>query len=118
MTDTPLTPSTIVRLRREAAEAQHVHERVAIYPDEAFRLLDAYEQNAALRKFAEHALGQWSWGWHIPDGGDLQDVAEKLGLIVKVPADEAFREEYDSDEMFAPVWSDAARSHADTKASE
>ena len=37
-----------------------------------------------LRKFAEHALGQYCWGYAEPDGADLQEEAERLGLIVEV----------------------------------
>ena len=59
-------------------------------------------ENAKLRDFFE-AVFEDAWDLCVADGGDLQDTAERLGLIVKVPADEQFKDEYDSDEMF--VWS-------------
>lgn len=56
-----------------------------------------------LREFTEYVLNTECWG-RVLDGGDLQDKAEKLGLIVEVPADAEFRDEYDADTMFVPAW--------------
>jgi len=67
---------------------------------EVWEPMDA--ENAKLREFFE-AVFEDAWDLCVADGGDLQDTAERLGLIVKVPADEQFKDEYDSDEMF--VWS-------------
>ena len=64
-------------------------------------------ENAKLREFFEVVFKDL-WDLHDPDGGDLQDTAERLGLIVKVPADEQFRDEYDGDEMFVWSWSPLA----------
>ena len=60
-------------------------------------------ENTKLREFFE-AVFEAVWDMSDPDGGDLQDAAERLGLIVRVPADEQFRDEYDADEMFVWVW--------------
>lgn len=85
------------------------HEEVRRQRDDFVDALRKAEAEVGrLREFAEYALGQCSWGWNIPDGGSMQDKAEKLGLIVKVPADENFRAEYDSDEMFVCAWSPLA----------
>ena len=49
-----------------------------------------------------------------PDGGDIQDKADEMGLLklVKVdPKDERYKDwcdEYDSDEMYFPYWSEEA----------
>ena len=69
---------------------------------------DAMRERDVLRVFAESVLREVCWGYDA-DGGSVQDKAESLGLIVRVPADEAFREDFDADEMFVPAWSDAAR---------
>lgn len=71
---------------------------------EAVILLDAYEENRKLREFAEYSLGQYSWGWNIPDGGSMQDKAEKLGIIVRVPASPEFRDDYDAETMYVCAW--------------
>ena len=47
--------------------------------------------------------------WDIADGGDLQDTAEALGLLVRVPADEQFRDEWGADEMLVWSWHPLAR---------
>jgi len=64
-------------------------------------------ENTKLREFFE-AVFEDAWDLCVADGGDLQDTAERLGLIVKVPADEQFRDEYDGDEMFVWSWSPLA----------
>ena len=68
---------------------------------------ELFTENAKLREFFEVVFKDL-WDLHDPDGGDLQDTAERLGLIVKVPADEQFRDEYDGDEMFVWSWSPLA----------
>lgn len=59
----------------------------------------------ALRWCAEAA-----WEGSSIEGYDFQDMMEREGLMVEVPADEAFREEWDSDTMYVLAWSDLARS--------
>lgn len=45
--------------------------------------LRAQEQNEAMRKFCRYVVREYCWGYTSqPDGGDIQDVAEKLGIIV------------------------------------
>ena len=39
------------------------------------------------------------------DGGSWQDMMERLGLLVEVPASEAFREDWDCDTMYVLAWS-------------
>ena len=82
----------IERLEKESVQLRDALYRIA--------LLEA--ENTKLREFFE-AVFEDAWGLYLADGGDLQDTAERLGLIVRVPADERFRDEYDADEMF--VWS-------------
>ncbi len=43
------------------------------------------------------------------DGGDFQDLLEKKGLIVSVPASEDVASEYETDVMFVVKWSPDAR---------
>jgi hypothetical protein len=38
------------------------------------------------------------------DGGDFHDAAERLGLLVTVPADEDFKAEFDADTMNVWAW--------------
>ena len=64
-------------------------------------------ENAKLREFFE-AVFEDAWDLCVADGGDLQDTAERLGLIVRVPADAQFRDEYGADEMFVWSWSSLA----------
>ncbi len=72
-----------------------------------------------LREFVEWCMATASWQGYDLHGGDMQDKAEELGLLAKVPADEAFREEYDSDEMFVVAWSPlAALLHQQRRGSE
>lgn len=78
-------------------------------PFEVAALLDAYEENRRLREFAEYVLDTHCWGRYDTDGGDTQGKAEKLGIIVEVPASPEFRDEYDAETMYACAWSDAAR---------
>ena len=64
------SPTALLALARE------VSERRAAEADEIRRL----------REFAAKIIGEWSWG-HELDGGDVQDMAEQLGLLVKVEHD-------------------------------
>lgn len=53
-----------------------------------------------------------------PDGGDIQDKAEEMGLLVlcKVPEEERANyqacEEYDTDEIYFPFWFEEAKKWA------
>ncbi len=67
-----------------------------------------------LREFVEWCMATASFQGYDLHGGDMQDKAEELGLLVKAPADEAFREEYEADEMFVVAWSPLAARRADT----
>ena len=42
----------------------------------------AKEENKRLREFARHVIRQECWSLFDQDGHDLQELAEKLGLIV------------------------------------
>lgn len=57
-----------------------------------------------LRQFFE-AMALDVWGFSDFGGGDIQDRAVEMGLLVEVPADEAFQAEYDSDTMYTWSWS-------------
>ena len=48
------------------------------------------------------------WGYDDPDGGDTQDVLEKLGILVEVPASADVRDEYGCDVMYQVAWEAAA----------
>ena len=39
------------------------------------------EENAALKKFAREIIRDYCWSLGDPDGGSIQELAEKLGLI-------------------------------------
>jgi len=63
-------------------------------------------ENTKLREFFETVFSDL---WDLQgDGFDLQDTAERLGLIVRVPADEAFRDEWGADEMYVWIWNPLA----------
>ena len=41
------------------------------------------KEETALREFARSIIADYCWGYsREPDGGDVQELAEKLGLIV------------------------------------
>lgn len=65
------------------------------------------EENHKLRTFFE-TLACMSWELSNIDGGDFQEEAEKLGLMVTVPADEEFKREHDQDTMLTWSWSELA----------
>ena len=50
---------------------------------------------------------EWIWR-EMAQGGpadiDTQDTLENLGLLVEVPADEQFKQDYDADTMFVLAW--------------
>ncbi len=39
-------------------------------------------ENKRLKEFARHIIRQYCWDMLEPDGGDIQEWAEKLGLLV------------------------------------
>lgn len=47
------------------------------------RLKTSEEERERLKEFARHVIRQECWSIFPQDGGELQDLAEKLGLIVK-----------------------------------
>ena len=53
------------------------------------RIKELCDQLKAAQIFARHVIKQECWGLADLDGGDIQDLAEKLGLIVKHIATEA-----------------------------
>jgi hypothetical protein len=58
---------------------------VCFYPTENAGLKSDIEQlqaeNKRLKEFARQVIMDVCWDMHEPDGGDMQDIAEKLGLI-------------------------------------
>jgi len=76
----------------------------------------ALDERDTLRKFFE-TLAENVWCLDDVDGGGFQDTAESLGLIVKVPADEAFWDEYGADEMYVWAWSPLALSEKTPRSS-
>jgi len=51
-------------------------------------LKTARTQEAPLREFTKRMIKDYCWGYGDPDGGEMQDVAEKLGLLVPTIATE------------------------------
>ena len=50
---------------------------------------------------------EWIWGEVLAGGMDdldFQNTLEELGLVVEVPADERFREDWDADTMYVLAW--------------
>lgn len=70
----------------------------------------ANKERDTLRKFFE-TIARDMWDLDTVDGGDFQDTAERLGLVVLVPADDHFKLEYDGDEMYVWAWNDLATTH-------
>jgi hypothetical protein len=68
----------------------------------AIRVLETERDKA--REFVAFCITDGSFQGLDIDGGDAQDKAQELGLIIEVPADEEFRAEYDSDTMFVLAW--------------
>lgn len=78
----------------EYIRARHALEKAERERDEA---------REAIREMWHH------WCEHLSfDGEDLQFALERSSLLVEVPADEAFRDEFDADTMLVLKWSDAA----------
>ena len=48
------------------------------------------------------------WVGRDLDGADVQEMLEKRGLLVEVPASDEIREEFECDTMLALRWSEAA----------
>jgi len=74
--------------------------------DSAFEC-DVWDALVEIRRLRE-MLGWCArlvWDGCDIDGGSFQDKMEAAGLMVRVPADEAFRDEYDADEMLVLAWS-------------
>ena len=56
-----------------------------------------------LREFVEYVLRSYCWDLAEPDGGDIQDMAEKLGLIELRPIKEEQSRDGETEQYF-PVW--------------
>ncbi len=65
----------------------------------------AVAERDELRAFVEWEAQRW-WAGPEPDGFDWQDEADRRGLLVSVPADEAHMAEHgdDAEEMFVLRW--------------
>ena len=76
------------------------------------------DEHRRLREFFEKTILIDCWGIDPPDPGGLQDAAESLGLLVRVPADEAFKEEWgeENDTMFVWAWNPLAQKHLGKRA--
>jgi len=61
-----------------------------------------------LRAMVEWCCEQVWEGYNI-DSGCFQDKAEEFGLIVRVPASEQVRDEYDMDWVYDMAWSKLGR---------
>lgn len=61
------------------------------------------EPDTRLRGAIEE-ITQLAWAGCDIDGGDFHDIMVKHGLFVEVPADQAFKDEWDSDTMFVLAW--------------
>lgn len=58
--------------------------------------LEEIEKLKILKEFARKIIGDYCWNLADPDGGDIQDIAEKLGLIApKIATEEDVHEESD-----------------------
>lgn len=91
--DTPTDRTLIVEYRRSLREAADTLARLTRERDEA---------RAALEKL-----------FPVEEGfTDAFDGLEAAGLLVAVPADEAFRDEWDADEMYVWAWSPLAARRA------
>lgn len=72
------------------------------------RMDDLIVEITKLRAALQYCATQVSNGYDI-DGGYFQDEMIARGLMVEVPADEAFKAEYDSDVMYVLAWSELAK---------
>ena len=70
-------------------------------------------ENQKMRKFLEWLFEEVFEG--SPDGGNIQDKAEEMGILVLCKVnrnDDRYKDwcdEYDSDEMYFPYWTDEAK---------
>lgn len=74
------------------------------------------ELEAEVEKFRTlfESVCRLSWDVGEIDGGDWQDTAADLGLLVEVPGDEAFCADYgDGEMMWTWAWSELATPEAD-----
>lgn len=106
---------------RAAEIAGLVRVAIAAVPRLGSSVLDTLEKERdQLRKFVAKVVGEWSWG-HNVDGGDVQDLAEELGLIVKLPHDPKCSDEdcpceaMGCDHLYWLAWSEQARRATPTK---
>ena len=75
-----LTPEQIAELRRRITSGNSIPvEYARVSAEELSALLDAAEREAKLRAFAVDVMACWPHG--DVDGGDLQEIAEKHGLL-------------------------------------
>ncbi len=65
--------------------------------------MDPEEEVQNLRECLDW-LCQQSWEGGDIDGGVFQDGLERMGILVRVPATQQFREEWDADEMLIQRW--------------
>lgn len=76
------------------------------------------ETKRALVEFTRHIIKTYAWGKEV-DCGDVQDTAERLGLLVEVPYDPAVHGENDCDAQPGDPWyvfADALKHQAEPKA--
>ncbi len=118
-----ITPQRIATMRTAVREGRSpLPPAVGDLLDEVERLRsqldEARRQNEKLREFVAFCMREGSWMGGDIDGGDAQDKAEELGLIVEVPADQEFRDEYDSDTMLVLAWRTPSQSAATAEESK
>lgn len=77
-TRTPTIDKTIINLRQELSDLK-----------ESSVIVEADDDAERLRDFAKLVIRQECWGYDPMDGLSVQDLAEKLGLIVKHTATES-----------------------------
>ena len=102
----------LTRLLRESeARERDRREENDILQDRVSGLLvqlrEVESEVERLRKFFERIAND-QWGFSDVDGGDFQDYAVDLGLLVSVPANEQFKADWDAEEMYVLSWSPLA----------
>lgn len=80
----------------------------------AQKLADVIEERDRLRQFVGRFIQEHAWGREPePDGGDVQDAAQDLGIIVKVAHPQPCENEAcnceGSDYLFYLAWSEEAK---------
>jgi len=96
--------------QRLCAEVKRERDRLREILEETdtdlFKTMDCLRVIESERDKLRQAL-EWIWR-EMACGGpadiDTQDTLEKLGLLVEVPADEQFREDWDADTMYVLAW--------------